>query len=162
VTDIWDPNNWVVPDHEFRIYSDDRLTHYAIVDEVDYHWAIRWRWHLKVSKGGTKFYLFRTQSEYSPGVRKQVSVFLHVEITKRFRPIRPSANHTISDHRNGNSLDCRRSNLRWATPSMNRLNLHGEHPYDLAEDAVCLVEDKDEPGSRDPQADAGTEQRRVG
>lgn len=161
--DMWDPNTWEVASHEFRIYGDDRADIFAVVDEVDYQWAIGWRWHPKPSKNGRKIYLFRTQSVYREGfARQNRSLFLHVEILRRFRPVRPTEQHTISDHRNGNSLDCRRGNLRWATPSMNRLNLHGQYPYDLADDAVCLLEDRNEQSCRDPQADAWAVSLRIG
>ena len=59
--DPFDPNHlFVERDYEFRIYGDDREGCWAVVDEVDYQWAIQWKWRLKPSRGGRKFYLYRT------------------------------------------------------------------------------------------------------
>jgi len=127
---MWDPTTWVEVDHEHRIYGNDQASIWAIVDEEDYHWFVQWRWTAKVSRGGKKIYLFRPA--YAGGARRR-SIYLHVEIMKRTGIEPPSAVHGITDHRNGNSLDCRRRNLRWATRSMNRRNIFGSMGYDLIE-----------------------------
>lgn len=130
--DPFDPRTWAEDDHEHRIYGNDALTIYALVDPEDYTWFARWRWSPKVSKGGKKVYLFRPQSDRSRASRV-VSLYLHVEIMKRTGIQPPSSLHTMTDHRNGNGLDCRRRNLRWATPRMNCLNRNGRRPHDLIE-----------------------------
>lgn len=139
--EMWDPNTWELEDHEYRVYggmagcSDvGNAVIFALVDEVDYHWAIQWRWFVKQSrgksKGQPKYYIFRAvHPEGQP--KSAYSWFLHVEIMKRVEPKPPSDHHTIADHRDGNSLNCRRSNLRWATPSMNAKNKHGSHSHEI-------------------------------
>lgn len=115
------PRSGIVLDYPPRnIWLNAELTLAALVDPEDYDFFSRWRWFAKPNSRGLKFYAFRGTS--IAGVRG-VSLYLHVEILKRFKPERPSPRHTQGDHRNGDSLDCRRLNLRWATPSENRLNL---------------------------------------
>jgi hypothetical protein len=129
-TDPFDPNNWPQPnDHEFRIYGDNNAQTYCVVDEIDYHWAIRWRW--RFSGYG---YMQRAVAVGSmkDGSRTAKSVYLHVEIMKRVRePTTPA--HVIVDHRDTDKNNCRRSNLRWATYSMNNKNQYGLSPHDLVE-----------------------------
>jgi hypothetical protein len=129
--DFLNPNNWV-PDteHEHRLYLDDHAGVYAVLDYEDWLWAIRWRWMGVTSRGGSKIYARRTARLRGGGWR---SVFLHVEVMLRSGIEPPSSAHRIVDHRNGKSLHCRKSNLRWATGSMNRRNLYGQYPHDMME-----------------------------
>lgn len=131
--DIWDPNTWEDTPHEFRIYGDDLAQTWAIVDAEDYQFFSRWRWEARTWRGKT--YYART---YSYSHRGRMSLYLHKEIMLRWQPVPPSPQHTIVDHRNGNSMDCRRCNLRWATRSMNARNIRGRIPYDVIEDAEVL------------------------
>ena len=130
---IFDPNTWEPVVHEFRIYGDDRAGVWAVIDEEDYQWAIKYRWCVKTCRY-MKPYLRRAVGVSANGIRlKTYSLYLHIEIMKRtgIQPTTPQ--HRLVDHRNGNSFDCQRSNLRWATPRMNSLNQYGNHPHDLIE-----------------------------
>lgn len=122
--------------HEHRIYLDDYESVYAVVDAEDYWFFSRWRWKKGISKRG-KVYARRSGLRYErQGGRKcrvNPSVYLHIEIMKRTGIQPPTEAHTIVDHRNGESLLCRRHNLRWATPQMNALNVGGNMPMDLME-----------------------------
>lgn len=114
-----------IQEHEYRIYGNAKASIWAIVDEEDYAFFMRWRWCPKSCKRG-KVYLRRAIGENLNGVRLRTSsVYLHVEIMKRTGIEIPCPQHKLVDHLNGNSLDCRRINLRWATSSMNNRNLHG-------------------------------------
>lgn len=130
-------NVFVLPPLEAtrRIWLDDRGGRCAIVDREDYDHFARWLWSAKPSRGLRKFYAFRSQRPTLGGLARSSSVYLHVEVLRRSGAVPPSFSHTIADHRNGDSLDCQRKNLRWATPSQNRRNLHGQEGYDLVEDA---------------------------
>jgi hypothetical protein len=133
--DIFDPNNWNLEARVCHIYGDTRASLFAEVDEIDYQWAIQWLWSHKWSRGKRKVYICRQLTErHGPEVRYNSTVMLHIEIMKRTGILPPSPAHTLVDHRDGKSLNCRRSNLRWATPSMNRKNIGGEYGTDLIED----------------------------
>lgn len=110
-----------------RIYGPDGDL-FALVDEIDFAWAAQWRWSPKWSRGGTKVYMRRVAHvTLEPGRSKesrlQQTVWLHREIViVRMCILPPSPAHVLVDHENGDELDCRRKNLRWATHSMNAKN----------------------------------------
>ena len=132
--DIFDPNSWKDdPDFAYRIICQN--SHFeALVDYEDYIYFTKWMWRSKISKGGKKIYVYRSLTISENGLRKDTSLYLHKAVQERTGIIPPTVSHSVVDHRNGNSLDCRRKNLRWATFSMNRKNINGIHPYDLLED----------------------------
>lgn len=82
----------------------------ALVDESD-AWVLDYKWYAQRQRGGN-FYAGR--GVYENGRRFRTE-WLHVQVlgVKTGR---------IIDHRNGNTLDCRRENLRYATQSQNRVN----------------------------------------
>ncbi len=132
--DVFDPNNWIDdPDFVYRLTCGNSHVE-ALVDYEDYVYFTKWKWRSKISKGGKKIYVYRSLTAMENGYRKDTSLYLHKAIQERTGISKPSLEYNIVDHRNGDSLDCRRKNLRWATPSMNRNNINGLYPYDLLED----------------------------
>lgn len=70
--------------HEHRVYANEKLDLYAIVDEIDYQWAVQWRWNAKRSNRSAGVYLRRAVGVNAGGIRLQTySLYLHVEITRR-------------------------------------------------------------------------------
>lgn len=131
--DMWNPNTWDLAPFPRRIYLDDSAETFVTVDEIDYFWAVNWRWHINkphAGRKGNKQYACRSQSN---GKRYLPKLYLHVEIMKRTGVFPPTPNFVLVDHRNGDEFNAQRSNLRWATPKMNRLNLFGAYPTDLVE-----------------------------
>lgn len=116
-----DPNTWdcwQLPAPHY-IYGDNMAQTWAMVDDVDYQWAIQWLWHINEpapGRKGRKRYMCRNTSN---GRRWGPKLYLHVEIKKRTGRAPPSELHTQVDHKNGNELDCRRANLIWATVKQN-------------------------------------------
>lgn len=111
--------------HDHYIYADDYGNVAARVDAEDYRYFSQWRWAVKYDKRGRKAYLYRTLTERTLGLKS--SLYLHVAIKERADPYRPPG-HTIVDHLNGETLECRKFNLKYATPSMNAKNRVRENP----------------------------------
>jgi hypothetical protein len=121
----------------YKIYDAGKNDLFALVSFEDYVWAQQWRWSIKYSRGLRKCYLRRNVQETKgrPIVcsdtgrqmrdRIQRTLFLHSAIAMRAELHKPSPAHKLIDHKNGDGLDCRRENLRWVTPSMNRINVNG-------------------------------------
>jgi hypothetical protein len=140
--DFFDPKTWPTTDPICRVYGNPSATVEATVDYIDYIWAIQWLWDCTRSKGKKgKLYICRSITIRNGAGRKgraedgriNFKQFLHVEIMKRTGILPPSPLHTMVDHRDGNSLNCCRSNLRWATAAMNRANIDGGNGSDLME-----------------------------
>ncbi len=134
--DPFDPRYWQDEEREWRIYGDNNAQTWAVVDRDDWEYFSRWRWCWKRSnhRKVEKLYLRRAVGENLDGQRlRTFSLYLHVEIMKRSGIQPPSPFHTLVDHRNGDSMLCRKFNLRWATPRMNAKNLYGQYPTDLLE-----------------------------
>lgn len=90
--------------------------HWCLVDADDYDWLLQWRWNCGSHyRAPSKWYAKRNVGS------ERSTIYLHRVLLARFDP-RPfdfmAAHH--GDHVNGQSLDDRRENLRWATPADNR------------------------------------------
>ena len=127
---FFNPNTWSNPQHEFRIYLDNNAQIWCVVDEIDYHWAVQWRWHVNKphpARNGNKQYSCRSLGR---GSAYQPKLYLHVEIHKRTGAEQLSPLHRLVDHKDGNEFNCRRYNLQWATHKMNRRNTNGLVAYE--------------------------------
>lgn len=83
----------------------------TLVDDEDFDRLNKHKWHVIKGTGGKNYYAARTNSETS----KQS--FMHHEIIGK-----PSKGLMI-DHKNGNSLDNQKSNLRLCSPAQNTMNM---------------------------------------
>ena len=85
----------------------------AVVDAADYEWLNQWNWHAHWFESSKTFYAGRNISA-SEG-RPMGVVTMHRELLQ-------DGSNLDTDHRNGNGLDNRRSNLRICTRSQNCQN----------------------------------------
>lgn len=89
---------------------------FTLVDEADYERLVQWTWHAHTPTGKAKAYVRR----HIRVDGHQLRIYMHREILGLKR-----GDRTQVDHRNGDTLDNRRANLRCATQSQ---NLHNAPP----------------------------------
>lgn len=87
----------------------------AIVDEADYGWLNRFSWAAQYNAPDKRWYAFRCVR--IPGTRRHERIYMH-----RLLLGLNKGDRKHGDHKNGDSLDNRRSNLRVATVAENRRN----------------------------------------
>jgi len=83
----------------------------TLVDDDDYEMLNEHKWH--AAKAGNKYYAVRSLSTQSDGTRKRL---------KMHRAIIKPTDELEIDHRNGNTLDNRKENLRECTHQQNQAN----------------------------------------
>lgn len=125
------PHFNVEGDNLCRIYLKNDATLWVVVDRIDFTFFSKWKWSWSSTPRG-KLYAQRsiggnsyTLGDGSKARGQSRSLYLHRAIQIRTGRIQPTPEHKIVDHRDGNSLDCRRFNLRWSTVSMNNENIPG-------------------------------------
>lgn len=80
----------------------------AIVDATDYEWLMKWNWFAHSSPSG--YYAVRNRQIEDGATTCMIP--MHRQLT----------GHVMTDHKNLNTLDNRRENLRLCTGSKNQLN----------------------------------------
>lgn len=83
---------------------------FATVDNADFEWLNQWKWHALLRRNG-KFHARRTVGAHP----NQKQIYIH-------RIIFGATSGEQIDHKNGNSLDNRRRNLRRCSTSQNSCN----------------------------------------
>lgn len=97
-----------------RIYINATCTLWTDVSDEDYEFLIRWQWSAHRDQRG---HLYVRRMHYrSP-------VYMHRVIMRRVSK-QPSDSHCLVDHLDGDGINNRRSNLRWATYAENAKNIN--------------------------------------
>lgn len=129
--DGFDPTTWDVSDETpCYIHLSDRFDVYALVDAIDYEWALHFKWCHTYGSGEyvevaeDVFAIARPDHMYARRCVGGKTLFLHREILNKWKGP-PLSHRLIGDHLNGKTLDCRRKNLRWATRRQNSQNTVG-------------------------------------
>jgi hypothetical protein len=86
---------------------------FAKVDAADYEWLSQWGWYAAWSEFTETFYALRKLNING----KRTSRSMHREVAGL-----AMGDKTLCDHRSGDTLDNRRSNLRYATNAQNCRN----------------------------------------
>jgi HNH endonuclease len=107
------------------------LTHgrVAIVDDEDFEWINQWKWHVRTCGGG-KRYAYR----WGQGRPQREIISMHRMIL--------NVTSGECDHKDGNSLNNRRSNLRSCTHAQNVRNRGVQKNNSLGLKGVCRSRDK--------------------
>lgn len=112
------PSKEPPPQNPRRLWLDNRATFAVVLDADDWEYFRQWLWAPKWNSRCKKVYAYRTARRGN----NKFSEYLHVAILRRACIQKPTVHHIIGDHMDGDSLNCRKSNLRWATHSMNCRN----------------------------------------
>lgn len=125
--DPFDPRTWGCDVPYKPIWLDPQNNLACIVDSIDYDHLSEWTWTATPDKHRRKWYATRT----TWALGRRIKIYLHKVVCHLAHGEPPTPRHHIGDHDDGNSLDCRRHNLHWATPGMNRRNIHGLYARQL-------------------------------
>jgi len=107
-----------------RIYLSDG--EWTILDQQDYYRYREFKWFIRGN--GSKLYVLRS---FKIGPKKTKMISMHREIVNAPKGL-------VVDHKNGNSLDNRRANLRLATQSQNCYNIKKRKNTSSIFIGVCL------------------------
>lgn len=80
---------------------------FALVDDADYEWLSKWKWHAHKDRNGKLWYAERSDRNRTPRIVK-----MHREILRTRKSL-------VVDHRNCNGLDNRRINIHNCTVKEN-------------------------------------------
>jgi hypothetical protein len=108
-----------------RIYLDAYANQFCIVDADDYDWLIVNMWNVG-RRGKRNGLSSKDYAKRNIGTTR-TTIWMHRAILLRHQPLEPGAD-LVGDHKNRQTLDNRKCNLRWLTQTENNRNGTG-HKY---------------------------------
>ncbi len=87
----------------------------AQVDDEDFEWLSQWKWTLQKNKQGHKFFFYATRRTTRRNHVSRKCIIMH-------RLIMNAPHGLLVDHKDGNGLNNKRSNLRICNNSQNLAN----------------------------------------
>lgn len=90
---------------------------FALVDNRDFKFLNKFKWHASNESRGTKWYAVRFRTEGYAGKSKRVKVRMHRVVYERNNLLVPAG--LVIDHLNHNSLDNRNRNLEAVSQAEN-------------------------------------------
>jgi hypothetical protein len=91
---------------------------WAILDDEDIEWAFQWKWRSLGPYDTGDFYAIRSERVLGSKPSRTITFRLHCEIARRMG----LDMSLLIDHKNGDTLDDRRDNLRALTSSESQVN----------------------------------------
>jgi hypothetical protein len=111
------------------IYLGNRNQYQTEVSDEDYAYLIQWKWNYKISRcrNGRKVYARRGGGRDKKTGCTRPTILMHNVILARMGLPKPSDVHT-AEHADRDSLNNRRVNLGWASPSEQSRNRNRPSP----------------------------------
>lgn len=120
-----------ITDDCLPIYLSADCSIYCVVSRHRYPFFSQWKWRWIASKGKKRKLYARRSFRVGGRGGRNTNFYIHKEVCLLVNGLPPTPEHTVGDHKDGDSLNCRDNNLHWATPIENRRNRAGVYAQQM-------------------------------